>query len=226
MTYTLAHIWSGVRSRLRDPNAAEPAAITVEANNALNELRGRIKLSREDWLDTTARTDILSGKDTYDYPDQVDTLKMIERIDLAGGGIPYPAQRSSYHDRASRDEAQILRPLIADGVTVLTDRRIQIAPAPTADFAGGLRWTFLPRITPLVYAIDSPVGVPEQFFEWLIVGTIDRMRQFRGIALSDPQSYEQFRQEQTARLTKELRPKELMTPPHIIDEDEFYSPVY
>jgi hypothetical protein len=221
MSFTLAHIWSGVRTRLIDPDAAEPAAITIEANNALNEFRGRVRQSREDWLDTVERTDILADKDVYDYPANVDTLKLIERLDLAGDGGVYPSQTSSYHAQYERADALTSRLYVADGLVLLPERQVRLAPIPTADMKDGLRWSYLPHMTPLAAPTDVPVGVPEQFFEWLIVGTIDRMRQFRGVELHDPAAYEAFRREQTARLERELRPKELIQPNRIIDDDEF-----
>ena len=222
--YTLAHVWSGVRSRLLDPNAAEPAAITIEANFALNELRGRFRQSREDWLDTTETTDILADKDVYPYPQGVDTLKQIERLDLVADQGIYPSQVGGYYDRQARDFAQSTKVAVANGVVVMPNRNIRLQPMPTTNFRDGLRWTYLPIMTELINPDDVVVGLPGQFFEWLIVGTIDRMRQVRGVQLADPKAYEQFRQEQTARLVRELRPQSLLGPPRIVDEDEFYLP--
>ena len=219
---TLAGIWSGVRERLADPNAAAPGSITVEANNALNELRGRIRQSREDWLDIVEKTDILADKDVYDYPPSVDTLKMIERLDLASDHGIFPSQPMSYHEQFGRGVAAQAALVVADTVTVLPDRRIRIMPTPTATYKDGIRWTFLPKIVPMASPDDAAL-IPEPFEEWLIVGTIDRLKQMRGVELVNPRGYEQFRNEQTLRVLRELRPKELHSPLHIIDEDEFYS---
>ena len=219
---TLAGIWSGVRERLMDPNAAAPGAITVEANNALNELRGRIRQSREDWLDAVEKTDILADLDVYDWPASVDTLKMIERLDLASDHGVFASQPMSYHEQHGRGVVAQAALVVADTVVVLPDRRIRLAPTPTVSYKDGIRWTFLPKITPMA-SPDDPALVPEPLEEWLIVGTIDRLRQMRGVQLVDPQAYERFRNEQTLRVVRELRPRAQLAPLRIIDEDEFYT---
>lgn len=206
--------------RLLNVKSIDQAALGIEINNALEELVQRIRDAREDWLLRIATDHIVSGQDVYPLPDDCGDLIMLERMDI--NDEPAVQLRKVAYDKAWMADVVTLQRYDTDYLYApLPDRQIRLLPVPSGSMENGLRFTYHKRIPALLLDDESP-AVPEEIHEWLVVGALDRIRQYGGVELAKPQEFEQFRQEQGRRLDKFLRPAYMDEAPTWGDDDDLY----
>lgn len=221
MRHSLAMLRGGVLSRLLNPKQIDIASVDIEINNSLEELAGKIRDIREDWMDRIDYLDIVANKDIYIIPDDCSQIKMVERLDR-DSSLPVVLRKQAYSKAWENDVVQYQRFDVVDLYVHLPDRKLRIIPKPESDAERSLRLTYQKRIPPLVNDKDYPDAFPDEIHEWLIPTALDRLRQYASVEVAKPQEFEGFRKEQTARLMRFLRPKESDQAPEWGDEDEFY----
>lgn len=223
MRQNLGQLIDGCMTRIANANVIQESGYIEEINHAIEELVSRIRDQRGEWLERQDFLDVTADKDEFTLPEDCGFVTLLERS-YGGGveGLGYRVlQRVQKHEIEQWAEARQVNWNAPDCYSYIPNRKLVIRPKPTESVTKGLRVTYSARFLPLFNLEDYP-DVPDELHEWIIVGALDRLRQYPDAMITKADEFEMFRQEQNQRLTRFLAPTHLDQPSRIGDEDQFF----